>query len=123
MPTAKPQRSPKGVSDLPIPLDMPPTQMDTVIQYAQRENRSKAAFARLLVQRGVAAYQQSPQVLTSVRVDGAMSRRHIGLRLLPDEVAALEAGAERESRSVAAFVRLVALVGLAEYEAELGVGT
>ncbi|MDZ5456981.1 hypothetical protein [Azohydromonas lata] len=123
MPTEKPQRSPKGVSDLPIALDLPPAQMDLVAKYARGENRTKSAFARLLVKRGLAAYKKNPRVLSSVRVDGATSRRHIGLRLMPDEVADLEEGARKEIRSVALFARLLALVGLAEFEEELGVGT
>lgn len=111
------QRAPAGVvTAKPILLDLPLEQRQRLDRYAAKEQRSTASFARLLVLRGLAAYEQSPATLTQARSAGAMSGRPVGLRLLPEELSAVEAGAQQEQRAVAAFARLLTLAGLAEYE-------
>lgn len=113
------RRAPNGVvTDKPIALYMPQTQRDLVERYARGEGRPVAAFARLLLQRGFAAYQQDPRTLIRGLVAGQMAEKHIALRLLPGELEAVTEGARREQRKRAEFARLLTQLGLAEYEAE-----
>lgn len=116
---AGPARAPKGVAKEHIPLTLPQQTQQQFLRYARQENRSAAAFARLMAMRGLAAYQQNRNVLLEVKVEGAISRQQIRLGLMPDEFAAVESGAEFEQRTRVQFSRLLTLAGLAEYEAEM----
>jgi hypothetical protein len=120
MPTTTADSSTSASHD-PIPLRLPLARRADFVAYAKKEKRSHNAFARLLLLRGIAEYQQSPRSITSVVVEGPIDRGFIALRLPPDELTTVTAAAQTDARRVAEFARLMTLLGLALYEAENGI--
>lgn len=116
---ATPERSPKGCVRERISLELPQVQHQAVERYARGMNCTAAEAARRMVLTGMAAYGRDRNVMRHVVAEGAMGGQQIKLRLLPNEHAAVLEGAQQEMRKKADFVRLMALIGLAEYEAKL----